>query len=85
MLAIAGLLAVNENDHMLPYPALVVEHIAASLRIGAKILVQHLAQCFTRYLARGTRNMPLDISGESHRGHIAKGTDPSSYLCRGGL
>jgi hypothetical protein len=69
MVAIAYLAAIDKNRHMLPQPALVIEHIAARLLVQVEVVCEHVAYRGSFDLGRGTRNVPLDVLRESDGRH----------------
>lgn len=69
-LAVASQLAVDENHHMLPDPALLVEHIPARSFVLPKVVVEHRAQRGSGNLTRRALDVALNVSSESNRRHI---------------
>ncbi len=69
-LAVANQLAVDENHHMLPDPALLVEHIPARSFVLPKVVVEHRAQRGSGNLTRRALDVALNVSSESNRRHI---------------
>src|SRR6266571_9185821 len=68
--AVANQLAVDENHHMLPDPALLVEHIPARSFVLPKVVVEHRAQRRSGNLTRRALDVALNVSSESNRRHI---------------
>jgi hypothetical protein len=66
---IADHLAIDENGHVLAQRGLIVEHIAARLRIGRKDIFENLAHCSAGCLRFRTSDVTLNIRGEYDPGH----------------
>src|SRR5439155_19487065 len=54
---------------MLTEPALIVEHVAARLRVHAEIAIEHVPYRLPGHLARGTRNVALNVLRKPHGWH----------------
>src|SRR5262245_35173151 len=55
---------------MLAKLALIVEHVAASLRVKLEITIENLANGPAGRFLRGTSHVPLDVARESHGRHV---------------
>ena len=69
-LAVANHLAIDENHHMLPDSALLVQNVPARSFVFAEVVVKHRAQREPGRLTRGTLDMALNVSRESNCRHI---------------
>jgi hypothetical protein len=69
-LAVTNHLAVDENQHVLPDSALLVEHVPTRSFVLLKVVVEHRAQRGSGSLTRGTLDVALNVSSESNRRHI---------------
>jgi hypothetical protein len=65
--------AINEDGHMLPKSALIVEDVPAGLFVQMEIAFEHLTYGRPVNLARGTPHVALDILRESDSRHGATG------------
>lgn len=68
-IAIQKLHAINEDGHVVPQPALIVENVAARLFVDLKVAVQQFADRGARNFPRRTRDVALDVLREADRWH----------------
>jgi hypothetical protein len=69
MFAILNLIPVDKDCHVLPKLALIVQHVAACLFVGAEVIIQRFAHGCARNLARGASNVALNVLGKSYGRH----------------
>ena len=67
--AIADLLAVDKNRHVLAQFAIVFKNVATGPFIRSKIRVQHFAQRRPRDVERRAFDVALDVAGEANGRH----------------
>ena len=69
MVTILNLRAVDEDRHVMTKLALIVENVAARLLVRAEVALQSVPHGPSRHIERRTRQMTLNIPGESYNGH----------------